>query len=409
MHTKNPITVAEIVNSAHNEILRLGYHHSTASRHSKQLRDFSSYCEKKSITFYDERTSQSYFVDKYGLQLSDAECRLTQAQLQTRCTLRMLDDIYQFGYAHRNSRHDYSSTKYDTQLKEYLEYCRKSNASSGTIRTKRTRLRHFLSFIEGRNLSLFSLTAANLSDYAITLSPYRRSTIHVAVSVISCFLRYLHDSGYMETDISTQMPKPKIYAEENIPQIWASQDVKKLLLAIDRTNPVGKRDYAMILLAVIYGMRAGDICLLTFKNFDWNRMRISYVQQKCNKINTLPILPEVFEAIVDYLKNGRLETDSEYIFIRHIHPYDRFLSGSALSQIIKKYMRYAGIEIQPRKVAHSLRHALAGTLLSNGIPFMTISNILGHHNPRTTSGYTKVDISALRKCSLSYGERTVSI
>ncbi len=111
MHTKNAITIAEIIDSAYNEILRLGYHESAANRHSKQLRAFFSYCVEKDITFYNEGTSQAYFSDKCGLRLSDAECRLTQKQLETRCTLRMLDDIYQFGYAHRNSRHDYNSTK----------------------------------------------------------------------------------------------------------------------------------------------------------------------------------------------------------------------------------------------------------------------------------------------------------
>ena len=66
-------------------------------------------------------------------------------------------------------------------------------------------------------------------------------------------------------------------------------------------------------------------------------------------------------------------------------------------------MKYAGMTVKKRKAAHSLRHTLASSLLYDGTPLMTISNILGHNSPKTV--YTKVDLPALRKCALSYGER----
>ena len=68
-------------------------------------------------------------------------------------------------------------------------------------------------------------------------------------------------------------------------------------------------------------------------------------------------------------------------------------------------MKYAGMTVKKRKATHSLRHTLASSLLNDGTPFMTLSNILGHNSPKTTSVYTKVDLPALRKCALSYGKR----
>ena len=164
----------------------------------------------------------------------------------------------------------------------------------------------------------------------------------------------------------------------------------------------------MILLAVLLGMRVGDICALRFKDIDWKRRIICYTQQKTGKANTLPLLPEIGEAIIAYIKNGRLESPTDNVFVRHLPPYGALTTGSALSLSIKRYMRYAGLEMKPRKAAHALRHTLASNLLCDGIPLMTISNILGHFNTHTTSGYTKVDISALRKCALSYGRKEVA-
>lgn len=181
--------------------------------------------------------------------------------------------------------------------------------------------------------------------------------------------------------------------------------MRQLLAVIDRSNAIGKRDYAMLLLAVLLGMRAGDICALKFKNLDWRQKLITYTQQKTKKTNTLPLLPIIGDAIIDYLKNGRLDSDCDNVFIRHIHPYGEFQSSTSLSENLKRYMKYAGLTVKKRKTAHSLRHTLASTLLYDGTPLMTISNILGHNCPKTTSVYTKADLPALRKCALSYGER----
>lgn len=165
----------------------------------------------------------------------------------------------------------------------------------------------------------------------------------------------------------------------------------------------------MLLMAILLGMRAGDICALKFKNLDWNQKLIIYTQQKTKKVNTLPLLPIIGEAIIDYLKNGRLDSNGDNVFVRHIHPYGEFQSSTAISENLKRYMRQAGLTVKKRKSTHSLRHTLASELLQEGIPLMTISNILGHCTPKTTSVYTKVDIPALRKCALSYGKRRASV
>lgn len=409
MDQENLMTVTELVDLAHLEILRLEYGRSAASRHSKQLREFSVYCEERRIIHYRQETGPGYFLYQYGLDMTDPKIQITKEQCETRCSVRLLDDIYQFGYARRYSHHDYRvPTEYSGLLEEYLDYCARNKGSEGTIRVKRTKLRQFLCFLEGRKISLADITPADISDFIITLACYTRSTIHIFTSVLSCFFRYLQETGVTQNDLSSLIPKPRIYAEEGIPETWTPEEVQLLLAAIDRTSAIGKRDYAMILLAVILGMRVGDICALRFKNFDWNRRLITYIQQKTNKTNTLPILPEIGEAIIDYLKSGRLQSECDNVFIKHLPPYGAFQSSSALSCNIKRYMSYAGLKVKDRKAAHSLRHTLASSLLRDGTPLMTISNVLGHYNPRATVGYTKVDIPSLRKCSLSYGGKEMA-
>ena len=406
MHDKKSVPIADLMDAAKMELIRLDFKSSTLSRHSKEFRNFSNDCKENKIYTYDSETGSQYFQRCYGLDIGDSTVKLTKQQLDTRCSIRFLDDIFQFGYALRYSHHDYSvPVKYVSSLEEYLAWCQRNNGSAGTIRVKRTKMRHFFCFLDGRGIEISDLTAADISEFMTTLCRYHRATIHVYSSVLRDFFRYLYENGTLENDLSQSVPRPKIYVEENIPETWNPEEVRQLLSVIDRSNAIGKRDYAMLLLAILLGMRAGDICALKFKNLDWHQKLITYTQQKTQKVNTLPLLPVIGEAIIDYLKNGRLDSDCDNVFIRHIHPYGEFQSSTSLSENLKRYMKCAGMTVKKRKTAHSLRHTLASSLLYDGTPLMTISNILGHNSPKTTSVYTKVDLPALRKCALSYGER----
>lgn len=141
-------------------------------------------------------------------------------------------------------------------------------------------MRQFFCFLDGRGIELSDLNAAEISDFMTTLCRYRRATIHVFSSVLRDFFRYLHENGILDVDLSPSVPRPKIYVEENIPETWSPEEVRQLLSVIDRSNAIGKRDYAMLLLAILLGMRAGDICALKFKNLDWHQKLITYTQQK---------------------------------------------------------------------------------------------------------------------------------
>jgi integrase len=175
-----------------------------------------------------------------------------------------------------------------------------------------------------------------------------------------------------------------------------------MLDVIDRGNPAGKRDYAMILLAARLGFRTMDIKHLKLDNLKWQSNRIEFMQSKTSRLQSLPLLPDVGWAIIDYLKNGRPKVDSPYVFLRHLAPLEPFSDDDRLHQIVVKYMRLAKIPIssQKKKGMHSLRHTLASRLLEAHTPLPVISDILGHLSTDSTAVYLKVDVAMLRECAL---------
>jgi integrase len=170
---------------------------------------------------------------------------------------------------------------------------------------------------------------------------------------------------------------------------------------VDRANPIGKRDYAILKLAACLGMRSGDIAGLKLENIDWGKNLIRYEQQKGGQPLTLPLLNDVGESIIDYLKNGRPQSGLRLIFLKHCAPYTG-LTGAALHPIMKKYLRLANLPGDPPRKAglHTLRHSLASALLEDATPLPIISEVLGHRKTATTRMYTTIDVASLKKCAL---------
>ncbi len=119
----------------------------------------------------------------------------------------------------------------------------------------------------------------------------------------------------METDLASKTPMIQARKQTRIPSVWTKEELDALIGAIDRGNPKGKRDYAIILLACVLGLRVTDIKNLTFGCFHWETKKLIFSQSKTRETVTLPIPSEVGWAVIDYLKYGRPKVDSPILFI----------------------------------------------------------------------------------------------
>ena len=185
-----------------------------------------------------------------------------------------------------------------------------------------------------------------------------------------------------------------------LPSTYTAQEVRDTLSAIDMGNPCGIRDYAIILLLARLGLRSSDVANLRFSNIDWENDMICLTQVKTGNPLKLPLLSDVGEAIINYLKNARPKSDSDHVFIRIKPPYTEFNPG-AVGALVHERLVKAGIRLEGRKSgSHALRHSLAKRLLEHEIPLPVISEILGHASTETTMTYLRIDINELKRCAL---------
>ena len=168
------------------------------------------------------------------------------------------------------------------------------------------------------------------------------------------FLRYLYLEGQVPNDFSRGIDCPRIYRLSDIPRAISWEEVQRLLVAIDRRSRVGKRDYAILLLLVTYGLRAREIAALTLDAIDWQRERLAVPERKAGHSMAYPLSPIVGEAIVDYLQHGRPQSAERLLFLRACAPHTP-LGWPAVSQCVASRLRHAGIVVA-RPGSHTLRH-----------------------------------------------------
>jgi site-specific recombinase XerD len=362
------------------------------------------YSKNKGVEHYDIEIGLEFVKNKYGLGM-DSMIPPYSRRYENFVfrAVRCLSEYQLHGMVFRRikSEHHIWSCKIEEPFREYLQW-RKTCVKASSQRKEDSLLRRFADYLNQQGVcSLDEITANHIHGFLGTLQRYIPSTINVYLLQVRAFLNFLYSRGYSSTNLALLVPKVSYVQVLKIPTTYTKEEIACLLSKVDRANPVGKRDYAILLLAVRLGIRSGDICKLKFSNFHWEANRIEIFQEKSKHSIVLPILNDVGDSIIDYLRNGRPETTSEFVFIRHFAPYDD-IDSAALWQIMVKYLRMANMKFDTPKKAgmHSLRHSLASALLEEDTPLPVISEILGHLNMNTTRIYTNIDIKQLKKCAL---------
>jgi len=218
------------------------------------------------------------------------------------------------------------------------------------------------------------------------------------LAVVRAFLKFLSIRGTTESDFSTLVPRYR--RPIDIPVTYSEKEILRFEGAINRTSDVGKRDYAMLLLATRLGMRSGDIAKLSLDELDFEHEEICLIQQKNGETLHLPILPEVREALTDYINNARPRVASNTVFLRHNAPYQG-ITTSVLRFATSKYFGWASIDISGKKHGpHTFRSSLASSMVNDDIPYEAVRTILGHSDPDAIKYYAKLDIEKLRECAI---------
>ena len=404
--------LSKLLQELEQEMVRLGYTEGTMKFYRRRWKMLLDFVQEKGEITYSEQIGID-FVEKYFHILEkDFQRQLSQSDTQELRVIRMIGD-YQLH--HTVLRRYY---KHKEILKEpyFLEvssrfkhFCETKDYSKVTTDHYVKQSARFMDYLSSQGVSTchdFDLRLIN--TYIKTLAGYTYKTVEQIICSLRAFFRFLFETREVQVDFAAKTPMVQARKQTRIPSVWTTDELKRLIVAIDRGSPKGKRDYAIILLACRLGIRCTDIKNLKLEHFRWEQRKLVFIQSKTRETLSLPLPADVGWAVIDYLRHGRPAIDSSSLFVKHMAPFGPFSEADHLNQIIKSYMGRAHLPtLKKRRGMHSLRHTLASKLLENDTPLSIISDILGHVDTDSTSVYLKVDIKKLRECCLDCEEGTV--
>jgi integrase len=283
----------------------------------------------------------------------------------------------------------------------FQAWLRAADRAASTVRVYATVAGEFVAFTATRG-GLARCDAVMVEAFVATLAGYQVKTVEQKLCAVRSFLRFAGAEDLVDAAVLDAVPAVRSSKQVRVPSVWDPGDVVRILDAVDRGNPCGKRDYAIILLVARLGLRGADVKRLEFADFDWPGNRLTVVQAKTGGRVQLPLLKEVGWAVIDYLRHGRPVCDCPQVFLRHLAPIGPFSEQDHLHQILVKHARVAHVPISEKRRhgMHSLRHTLATRLMEDGTPIEQIADILGHQSVQSTGVYLKSSLGVLAHCAL---------
>ena len=287
------------------------------------------------------------------------------------------------------------------EMEKLIAHLKNLRRSQSTINDYRLYLSEFLMYLNTRSVK--QVPAITESDIMTFVSSHPTNKVNI-VSALRVLFRYWKEEHIVDDRFEELFDTYKVRKPERIPSYFTANEVGRIEQSVSRSSATGKRNYAMLLLASRLGLRASDIANLQFSNIDWDKNMITLTMQKTKKVIELPLLADVGNAIIDYLRHGRHKSPLPCVFLSSRAPYiaasEHMVCGAINEIIIKSGVDTSGKHHGP----HSLRHSLASAMLKGGSLMPVISESLGHRSTQTTLAYLKIDICSLLKCALPVPE-----
>lgn len=379
------------------ELKNMRYAESTIKSYCTVLRRFCKFAEEANIEFYDSFAVQKFVIKNNGDNFDDKYF----ANRFNR-PFAMLDDFIHFNCVARAKYQGVCDFKsgYLEYFTPFLEYLKSRNYAEQSICNCRSHLLRFQEYMLSNEIDKLPLATHDIvRKYCDTLGVYSTTTSAGISRNIRNMFVYLKIHNMLDEDFSVDIPIFKNTRGEKLPEKFTSEEVTKIISVIDKNNPIGKRDYAIVLTAVRLGLRSGDVTKLKFSSLDWTKKELRIKQQKTGVFLTLPLPDDVGWAIIDYIKNGRPCSDSEYVFVSHNAPFQQL---TRYTNYVSAYMRKAGIYSAGRKKLgmHTLRKTLATSMLEKDVPVTIIAQTLGHSDLNSVGSYIRISTTLLKKCAM---------
>lgn len=297
---------------------------------------------------------------------------------------------------------------WDPYIKGYRIYLQLEKGLSGnSVDSYLHDIQKLLQFLEltGKPKALKKMNKENIREFITWLNEMGLGvkTQSRVISGLRSFFRYLLSENVIPENPMDFIHLPKL--ESKLPVVLTIPEIEALLGVVDRSQPEGERNKA--LLEVLYGcgLRVSELVNLKLSEVNTQHEYLKIIG-KGNKERLVPIGKPALKQIRIYLDNIRNQIEpkkghEDYLFLNR---RGRQLTRVMIFTIVKKLALEAGIA---KKVSpHTLRHSFATHLVEGGADLRAVQEMLGHESITTTDIYTHLDRSYLKDVITQFHPRS---
>lgn len=369
----------EVINKLKKEMVNAGYSVFWIRELTTVWKRLIKFMVRKGEKQFKANIGMDFLESEYGINvykgLSTKNRRYARA-------INLLTDYLLHGIIFPRTKQDAPAfhPQFQVLFQNYIDKKKNEGLSKDTLQSHRIYLRRFSDHLNSCGISdIRDMDESVALRFTETFVRYSPALIHTTLCSLRTFFHFLYQNGFVSKDFAYIVPSDGYRQMTKVPSFYTKEEVQKILESIDRGNPKGKRDYAIIMIAARLGLRAQDICNLSFNNLKWKTNTIELVQEKTKELLVLPLLEDVGLAIIDYLKYARTECEATNVIFLRLAPPVGKLEAPTLHSIVTQHIRTAGIKVQDGRKhgPHALRHSLASALLETNTPLPIITEILG--------------------------------
>jgi len=290
-------TIQELSTSVLAELQRLGYASATVTVYRRTYQRLIRYAEANRIQHYSIEVGEKWLKESFGINpglvvkskgeydskwyylIRPCQC-LTEWQLHKCIALKRQGKL-----ASQMTPHQFKKG-----YESYVTFCRDAEYSERGTYSRLNRIKRMLLFFDQKGVSSFNgITGRKISEFLATQIELDSRTVATLISSCRVFFRHLFRMGLTLNDLTEKLPAVKANRQFKLPKVWRQEDILAVLNSIDRGNPVGKRDYAILMLITRYGLRSADVKTMKLSNLHWNDNIIEIVQKKTGNTLRLPL------------------------------------------------------------------------------------------------------------------------
>jgi site-specific recombinase XerD len=396
---QNNFYYEEMTSKAYNYLKEeFSYKYVTLRHYRSRWLPVKEYMEKQGLKVISPEVCKDFLLEFYRGRTHE---ELTEKEKSIEKSISVLCEYLENGLVLRRCKVRHLGGSIGLLMKDFLALKLSRRLKQITLEKMESHMSNFNFWLNTNGIfRVNDIRHHHIITFIKNLDPHKKALIHDTLIDLRGFFKFLFEKGIIPTDISTFIPRDNYQMQAKLPAYYTEEEIEKLLKSVDRGNIVGKRDYAILVLASYLGLRASDIAHLRFENLHWAQNTIILRQYKTGKNISLPLLPVVGNALLDYIQYGRPKSGEQYVFLLVISPFLP-IRPQAIAGLINRRFSYAGLKSTTRRHGgHALRNSLVKELLNNKQSLPVISEVLGHKNTSSTRHYIRIDTGSLGQCAL---------